>query len=207
MHPIAEKDLNGGNIYPKYQTRNPVAQLLMRNFLRTFDRLVSMTGAGKAHEVGCGEGFLSIRLAQQGFSVRGSDTSAAIIEVANSSAAKAGLHVEFQKASIYELNRTNDAAHLIVCCEVLEHLPDPAAALDVLSELADPFLLVSVPREPIWRVLNVCRGKYVGSLGNTPGHIQHWSSEGFLSFLGRRFDVIQAARPLPWTMALCRLKS
>jgi hypothetical protein len=30
-----------------------------------------------------------------------------------------------------------------------------------------------VPREPIWRIGNMARGRYLGDLGNTPGHIQH----------------------------------
>ena len=38
--------------------------------------------------------------------------------------------------------------------------------------------LLSVPREPIWRMLNFLRGKYWSSGGNTPGHLQHWSRRG-----------------------------
>jgi hypothetical protein len=52
----------------------------------------------------------------------------------------------------------------------------------------------------------MARGKYLGALGNTPGHLNHWSSEGFLRLLRRRFDVIEMRAPLPWTMALCRLR-
>ena len=36
-------------------------------------------------------------------------------------------------------------------------------------------LLVSVPREPLWRALNMLRGAYWRALGNTPGHLNHWS--------------------------------
>ena len=39
-------------------------------------------------------------------------------------------------------------------------------------------LLVSVPREPLWRALNVARGAYLRELGNTPGHVNHWSKRG-----------------------------
>ena len=86
----------------------------------------------------------------------------------------------------------------------LEHLEDPAGALDVLAGLARPWLLASVPREPLWRVLNCARGKYWADWGNTPGHLQHWSRSGFLAFLERRFQVVEARSPLPWTVALCR---
>ena len=89
---------------------------------------------------------------------------------------------------------------------MLEHLPDPQRAVDVLANLASPWLLASVPREPIWRMLNICRGKYLTHLGNTPGHVQHWSTAGFRKLLERRFDIVEMARPLPWSMALCRVK-
>ena len=81
---------------------------------------------------------------------------------------------------------------------------DPARAVDTLAGLAQPYLLASVPREPVWRVLNLARGKYLGSLGNTPGHVNHWSRAGFLALLSRRFDRVETRTPLPWTMALCR---
>jgi len=61
-----------------------------------------------------------------------------------------------------------------------------------------------VPREPIWRALNLARGKYVRDLGNTPGHLGHWSRRGFLELLGGRLEVVAVRTPLPWTMALCR---
>ena len=57
----------------------------------------------------------------------------------------------------------------------MEHLGDPEAALEIVAGLASPWAIVSVPREPLWRVLNLGRLKYVGELGNTPGHLHHWS--------------------------------
>ena len=35
--------------------------------------------------------------------------------------------------------------------EVLEHVPDPAAVLGEMARVASRWLLVSVPREPLWR--------------------------------------------------------
>ena len=50
----------------------------------------------------------------------------------------------------------------------------------------------------------LARGKYLGDLGNTPGHVNHWSRRGFLGLLSRRFEIVEARTPLPWTMALCK---
>jgi hypothetical protein len=86
----------------------------------------------------------------------------------------------------------------------LEHLPDSVRALRILKELATPHLIVSVPREPLWRVMNLVRGKYWRDFGNTPGHLQHWSTAKFLSLLRQQVEVVEVRTPLPWTMALCR---
>ncbi len=45
--------------------------------------------------------------------------------------------------------------------EVLEHVPDPEHTLAEMARCAERHLLVSVPREPLWRVLNIARGAYL----------------------------------------------
>ena len=59
--------------------------------------------------------------------------------------------------------------------EVLEHVPDPEHTVAEMARCAERHLLVSVPREPLWRMLNMARGAYWSELGNTPGHLNHWS--------------------------------
>ena len=195
-----------GNVYDKYGTRNPIERRLVGGFLEQVRELVERTGATDAHEVGCGEGELSLMLAREGLSVRGTDISAEVIEEARRRAAAAGLDVSYRAAPIESLDPARDAADLIVCCEVLEHLDDPGTGLRVLATLARPWLLVSVPREPLWRVLNLARMKYVRDLGNTPGHLGHWSRRSFIDFLRTRVEVVSVQSPLPWTMALCRVE-
>jgi SAM-dependent methyltransferase len=194
----------GGNVYDKYGTANPIARRLMAGFMGSLDRLVERTGAREAHEVGCGEGELAIRLARNGLRVRGSDAFPQVLEEARRRAAAADAEVEFEAVPVENLGPDRHAAELVVCCEVLEHLEDPERALDVLATLARPWLIASVPREPLWRGLNLARLSYVGQLGNTPGHLNHWSKREFVRFLARRFEVVEVVNPLPWTMALCR---
>jgi SAM-dependent methyltransferase len=196
----------GGNYYPKYTTRNPLARCLVAGFLEALDDLVRRTGARDIHEVGCGEGFLSTRLAASGVAVRGSDLSAAAVAAARQRAADLGAPIPFQVADLYGLDPERDGAELVVCCEVLEHLPDPGRALDILAGLGRPHVIASVPREPLWRLLNVARGKYWRELGNTPGHLQHWSSARFTAMLESRLELVEVRKPFPWTMALCRVR-
>ena len=42
-------------------------------------------------------------------------------------------------------------------------------------------------------------------LGNTPGHVNHWSKRGFVALLSRYGTVEEARAPFPWTMVLVRL--
>jgi SAM-dependent methyltransferase len=194
----------GGNVYDKYGSANPIERRLMAGFMSDLDELVDRSGAREAHEVGCGEGEVSIRLARRGIRMRGTDAFPQVLEEARERAAAAGVEIDFEATPIEQLDPERHAAELVVCCEVLEHLEDPARGLEVLSELARPWLIASVPREPLWRGLNLARLSYVGALGNTPGHLSHWSKRGFERFLGGRFEVVEVRSPLPWTMALCR---
>jgi 2-polyprenyl-3-methyl-5-hydroxy-6-metoxy-1,4-benzoquinol methylase len=191
-----------GNHYDKYASRNPIARALMNGFFGAFDELAARTGAATAFEVGCGEGELALRLLARGVEVQGCDLEADTVAEANARSLAAGHGERFAVRSIYDLAAGEIAADLLVCCEVLEHLPDPRLGLERLAAQRAEHILLSVPREPIWRALNCARGKYLGDLGNTPGHLQHWSRRGFVEFVSTAFDIIAVRSPLPWTMVL-----
>jgi 2-polyprenyl-3-methyl-5-hydroxy-6-metoxy-1,4-benzoquinol methylase len=193
-----------GNYYDKYYTRNPDARALMNGFLHSFETLVDRSGiTTNALEVGCGEGELSIRLARRGLAVSGVDIAPEAIAEARDRARRANVEIPFEAGSLYDIDVDGHAADLVVCCEVLEHMEQPEAALAKLAALSGKRLIMSVPREPLWRMLNLARGKYVRDFGNTPGHVQHWSSPAFQELLASRFRILEIRKPLPWTMALC----
>ncbi len=197
----------GGNTYDKYASANPIERRLVGRFLEGAVELAGRTGAAAGHEVGCGEGEVSMLLAERlGIAMRGSDASAEVCAEASRRAADRGLGIEFTGRPIEELEPGRDGAELIVCCEVLEHLPDPGAGVSRLAELAQPWALLSVPREPLWRALNLARGAYVRDLGNTPGHLNHFGRGGFRRLLSPRFEVVEMRAPLPWSMALCKAR-
>lgn len=199
--------VEAGNFYDKYGTSNPIERRMVAGFMRAVAELVARSGAREAHEVGCGEGELAMMLARRGIGIRGSDLSDEVVTEARRRADAAGLDVAFRAAAMETMDSARDAAELIVCCEVLEHVPDPRAAVDSLARLASPWLLASVPREPLWRALNMARGKYLGELGNTPGHLNHFTRRGFHRLLAARFELVEARAPLPWSMALCRVRA
>lgn len=201
---VEEQGIPVGNVYDKYGTRNPIARHLVGQFLGNVLELVKTTGARDVHELGCGEGKLTQLIADLGVeSVRGSDLSAQMIEQARAENRRP--NVEFAQRNLYELS-SDDAASLLVCCEVLEHLEDPRKALEAIRGLCRDYCLFSVPREPLWRIMNVARGKYLKDLGNTPGHLQHWGRRGFSRLINEYFEIVETRSPIPWTIVLCRPK-
>ncbi len=202
---LEENGIVIGNTYDKYGSRNLIVRKIMNGFSKALSELVTKACPSTIHEVGCGEGFWVLEWFRQGKAVRGTDFSSQVIELARLNAIEQGISPEvFQPRNIYDLNAPQDSADLIVCCEVLEHLHSPEEALRILQSIINQFLIISVPREPVWRALNLARGKYIGRLGNTPGHIQHWTRDGFVHLVSKYFEVIETKNPLPWTMLLCR---
>lgn len=204
MSHISEDNIIAGNYYDKYASNNPIARYLMDGFFASFDQLLAMTPDRNVHEIGCGEGHLSARIAATGRNVHSTDFSTAVI--ASAKQLNNIPNVSFEATSVYELTADKHSAPIIVCCEVLEHLEEPEKALEIISQLAQGHLIFSVPREPIWRVLNMARGKYWSDLGNTPGHLQNWSSTSFRTMISRYFDIVELRKPLPWTMVLCKTR-
>ena len=75
--------------------------------------------------------------------MRGTDAFPQVLEEARCRSIAAGVEIDFEATPVEQLDPARDAAELIVCCEVLEHLEDPDRALDVLASLARPWLIAS----------------------------------------------------------------
>jgi ubiquinone/menaquinone biosynthesis C-methylase UbiE len=188
-----------GNIYDKYKTSNPIARIMMQRFLRAVSQLYLSTRPGRVLEVGCGEGHLSqhlIKLAHAPEVFQACDLS--LVELAS------GLdeRLSFCEADIYKLPFEDASFDLVICCEVLEHLEFPNQGLFEICRVSRRAVLISTPREPLWRCLNLLRGKYLNALGNTPGHVQHFSKSGLLRLLSPALDICEIRTPLPWTVIL-----
>ena len=126
---IVEEGVLAGNVYDKYGSRNPIVRMLMKGFEEALEGLVTRAQPRSIHEVGCGEGRWIIDWATRGIEARGSDFSSQIIALAERNAERHGANARFRAASIYDLEPSLDAAELVVCCEVLEHLDEPRTQL------------------------------------------------------------------------------
>jgi 2-polyprenyl-3-methyl-5-hydroxy-6-metoxy-1,4-benzoquinol methylase len=194
-----------GNTYDKYGSTNPVVKRLMANFEGTLAELCAAADPQSLLDVGCGEGVLIHEWAQQLDNKRvvGIDLEEESIQAGWAQRQAPNLEYKIMKAE--DLPFADGEFDVASAIEVLEHGPDPEHTVAEMARVASRWLLVSVPREPLWRGLNLARGAYIKDLGNTPGHVNHWSKRSFVKMLSQHGEVVQARSPFPWTMLLVRL--
>ena len=201
----AAKPVPTGNTFDKYGSTNPVVRRLMASFHGALDELWERAQPRSVLDVGCGEGVLTHEWAE-----RLGDGRIVGIDLDDEKlraewAGRRRPNLEFLAEEATRLPFADGEFDVAAAIEVLEHLPQPGATLAEMARVAERRLLVSVPREPLWRATNIARGAYWRSLGNTPGHVNHWSRRSFHELLSRYGTVEEARSPFPWTMLLVRL--
>lgn len=194
-----------GNTFDKHASRNPVVQRLVGRFDAALSDLFTTAAPRSVLDVGCGEGMLSEAWAQVPGTGRvvGVDLEDPRLQAAWRTRRRPNLF--FKTARAEALPFGENEFDLVAAIESLEHVGEPEQALREMARVSSRHILVSIPREPLWRLLNVLRGAYLGALGNTPGHLNHWSGPELLRLLARYGEVVAVRSPLPWTMALVRV--
>ncbi len=193
-----------GNTFDKYGSTNPVVRRLMTGFHDTLDELWSKAQPRSVLDVGCGEGVLTCEWADRmgGGRVVGIDLDDPKLRAEWDKRRRPNLEYRVEEAT--SLSFAAGEFDTVTAIEVLEHVPEPERTVAEMARVAERWLLVSVPREPLWRALNMARGAYWKSLGNTPGHLNHWSRRRFVEMLSRHGTVEEVRSPFPWTMLLVR---
>ncbi len=188
-------------IESKYATKSRLERLLLNRFFARFQRMLDR-GEGEILDVGAAEGdhyaFFSGKTLDRGI------TAVEVNPECLARLKKCSPHVKVIEGSIYDLPFEGNSFDTAICSQVLEHLDDPDRGMRELCRVARGQVIVSVPREPIWRICNILRGAYISDLGNTPGHIRHWSKRSFVKFVGRHARVTEVSCPFPWLIVSAR---
>ena len=187
----------------KYESGNLVSRFLIRGFMRALIDFASQVSPRTVLDVGCGEGVVLRQLGVlwDKVEIHGIDISVELLRVAQRVASR----VDYLTGNVYQLPLPRHYYDLVICTEVLEHLANPETALAEIVRVGKGYCLLSVPREPWWRMANLMRGHYLTDGGNTPGHVSHWSSQGFIRFVKNYVDVVAICQPFPWTVVLGRV--
>jgi ubiquinone/menaquinone biosynthesis C-methylase UbiE len=199
---VTQEPVPTGNTYDKYGSTNPVVKRLMASFESTLEELWTKAAPQSILDVGCGEGVLTEQWADQLGSGRivGIDLDDPKLKAEWDKRQRANLEYKVEDAT--NLSFADAEFDMATAIEVLEHVPDPERTVAEMARVAKRWVLVSVPREPLWRGLNMARLAYLKDLGNTPGHINHWSKRSFVQMLSRYGTVEEVRSPFPWTMVL-----
>lgn len=190
-----------GHHEDKYASRNPISRYLVDQFLAAITDLYVIAGPRDKTvlEVGAGEGKLAMHLLRTAPTPR---RYLATDLTLDRMIPQLDARIETATASAYELPYASKSFDIVVCCEVLEHLAEPERGLAECARVARERVLISTPWEPVWRGLNMARGKYWASLGNTPGHVQHFSRGRLADLASLHLRILTMRRPLPWTAIL-----
>ena len=205
MTGVTQEPVPTGNTYDKYGSTNPVVRRLMTGFESTLEELWDKASPDSILDVGCGEGVLTAQWADKLGDKRivGIDLDDPKLKAEWDKRQRGNLEYRVEDAT--NLSYGDNEFDMSTAIEVLEHVPDPERTVSEMARVAKRWVLVSVPREPLWRGLNMARGAYWKDLGNTPGHVNHWSKRSFVTMLSRHGTVQEVRSPFPWTMVLVRV--
>ena len=189
----------------KHESANPVQQFLIRRFHDEVVRLLEAVPHSAILDLGCGEGFVLDHLLASGIDADlvGIDRSSTAIASARS---RLGGAIDLVQGDVTSLEDLPRPFEVVMMLEVLEHLDEPDATLDLLCDLSTGHVIVSVPHEPFFRGLNLIRFKNLKRLGSDPEHVHHWTKRGFERLVGRRFEIVDRGRAFPWTLVLLKAR-
>jgi 2-polyprenyl-6-hydroxyphenyl methylase/3-demethylubiquinone-9 3-methyltransferase len=126
-------------------------------------------------DIGCGGGLISEPLARLGAAVTGIDPGAENIKAARSHAEPQGLTIDYQETTVEALAGENATFDVVLCLEVVEHVPDVGAFLATAARLVRPgglMILSTINRTLKSYALAIVAAEYI--LGWLPRGTHQW---------------------------------
>lgn len=169
----------------KYTVDNRLYQWHLRQFLNCLYDMLDGTSPRTVLDAGCGEGFVAdfIKRQDADLHITGVDLSEEAIRYARE---RFGEQARFCTGDLYDLPFPDNSFDTVLCSEVLEHLEAPGQAAGELGRVARNYVVITVPLEPYFKLLNDL-GQRMG-LSPDPGHVNFWTKEDFQAFIERHYE-------------------
>lgn len=195
---------NSGN-YLKYQTKNPLKVLLINNYFKKLDSLISGLDFNNCLDAGCGEGLDLLKLIRKSLykkQITGVDLNDSALSVAKKNLSGC----RFYNANVLSLPFENKTFDLVLCLEVLEHLRHPHLATKEIERVTQKYTIYSVPNEPWFSLLRMLGFKNLLSFGNHPEHLQRWNKKSIKNFFKKTIknSSIIIASSFPWLIIVIK---
>jgi len=187
----------------KYSNRNPLHRLSLKRFHDCLATELRGLAPQSVLDFGCGEGFTVGELAERGVTLKGYE-GVDLRADAVATARQRWHGGRFSCADIFDGTFDGQQYDVTLALEVFEHLPEPETILERLVALTRHALVLSVPHEPWFQMINLLRGRDFIRLGNHPEHVQHWNPSTFADFVSRHTDIVQIKSSFPFVLATVR---
>jgi 2-polyprenyl-6-hydroxyphenyl methylase/3-demethylubiquinone-9 3-methyltransferase len=116
-------------------------------------------------DVGCGGGILAESMVQRGAEVTGIDLGEKALKVARLHSLESGVKVNYRLVAVEALAAEEpESFDVVTCMEMLEHVPDPVAAISACSRLVKPgghVFFSTINRNPKAYLFAVIGAEYV----------------------------------------------
>ncbi len=164
----------------KWEYGNALYQGVLARYLDRMSHHVRRLSPQTVLDAGCGEGYVFRGLRDRGVHTawEGVDFSDGAVRFA------AARHPDarWSVGDLRTMTRPSRSAELVLCSQVLEHIPEPERVRDELARVSARWLLISVPLEPVFR--SICSLTIATGIGQDPGHVNFWTPRAFRKFLG-----------------------
>jgi SAM-dependent methyltransferase len=128
------------------------------------------------YDIGCGSGFKLMKYFADKQTV-GLDLEPTVIRLKNKYPNRAWMVSDFSTAAPF-------CPELVICADVIEHLPDPDQLLAFIKLLSPRYVIISTPDRNLLRV-----GTHNGPPGN-PAYVREWSMPEFRAYIESTFKVL-----------------
>lgn len=194
--------VKSGNTFNKYESRNIAYRYLVNLFVTALMQYVPKEINKTVLDIGCGEGILLRKLDLNRKKVVALDISEDILQRVSNEVN----NVTIVNANASALPFKDTMFDFVIACESLEHITKYKDALNEINRVTSRYVLFSVPLEPYWRICNCLRLQYLKHLGNTPGHVNHWTFRNFRNIISTYFEVIEHKRVGIWQILFAQKK-